>query len=98
MIVFADERNSWSLSLRNVLHSPVTLSLHDTNIILRTISTDILNPYSSHGAKHHVSATYLLAHLGRAIAQAVIRRLPNARGPGSRPGHVGFVVDKVALG
>jgi hypothetical protein len=33
---------------------------------------------------------------GRAIAQAVSRRLPTAAEP--RSGHVGFVVDKVALG
>jgi hypothetical protein len=38
-------------------------------------------------------------HLGRAIAQAVSRQFPPRR-PGFEPGsgHVGFVVDKVALG
>jgi hypothetical protein len=35
---------------------------------------------------------------GRAVAQAVSHWLPT-EGPGSRPGrHVGFVVDKAALG
>jgi hypothetical protein len=37
--------------------------------------------------------------IGRAIAQAVKRRLPTAAtGFEPRSGHVGFVVDKVALG
>jgi hypothetical protein len=39
--------------------------------------------------------TQLSLHLGHAIAQAVSRRLPGFE---LRPGHVGFVVDKVALG
>jgi hypothetical protein len=37
------------------------------------------------------------ADAGRAIAQAVIRWLPTAAAR-VRPGHAGFVVDKVALG
>jgi hypothetical protein len=37
--------------------------------------------------------------LGRAIAQAVSRRLPTAVAPvRARSGNVGFMVDKVALG
>jgi hypothetical protein len=36
---------------------------------------------------------------GRAIAQAVSRPTASHRGgPGLSPGHVGFVLDKVALG
>jgi hypothetical protein len=40
-----------------------------------------------------------MCFLGRAIAQAVSRRIPTSV-PGFEPrsGHVGFVVDKVALG
>jgi hypothetical protein len=41
----------------------------------------------------------LLSSKGRAIAQAVSRRLPTAAAwVRSRSGHVGFVVDEVALG
>jgi hypothetical protein len=55
-------------------------------------------PLRSTWSKGIFNKTSLGSCCGRAIAQAVSLRLSHCGGPGSIPRHVGFVVDKVALG
>ena len=57
-IMFGEEYRSFSTSLRNLLHSPVTSSLSGPNILLNTLFSNTLRLTSSPHANDQVSHRY----------------------------------------
>jgi hypothetical protein len=59
LMTYEDEYKLWSSSLCNFLHSPVILSLLDSDILLRTLFSNTLSLCSSLNMRNQASHPYI---------------------------------------